>query len=102
MIIRQFFSARFDKQKEDGEVLGEIVLFIILKFESNLTESGIDNIDVTFEIERKIQRQEIKDLGWSFDKINSMTIYFYKTGELNGFSFVKIPLRSSAFIRILN
>ena len=27
---------------------------------------------------------EMKDSGWRFDKIISMTIYFYKTQDLNG------------------
>ena len=31
-----------------------------------------------------------------------MTIFFYKTGEMNGSSFVKIPLRSSAILNIEN
>ena len=40
--------------------------------------------------------------GWRFDKINSMIIYFYKTGEMNGLSYVKIPLRSSAILNTEN
>ena len=31
-----------------------------------------------------------------------MKILFYKTGELNGFSYVKIPFRSSAILNIYN
>ena len=38
----------------------------------------------------------MKDSGWRFDKINSMTMYVYKTGEMKGSSHIKIPLRSSA------
>ena len=44
----------------------------------------------------------MKDSGWRFDKINSATVYFYKTGELNGSNYVKIPLRSNAIINIEN
>ena len=44
----------------------------------------------------------MKVIGWRFDKINSMTILFYKTGETNGSSYVKIPLRSSAILNIEN
>ena len=40
----------------------------------------------------------MKDSGWRFDKINSMTVVFYKTGEVNGSNYVKIPLRSNAII----
>ena len=42
----------------------------------------------------------MKDSGWRFDKINSMTINFYKTGEMNGSNYVKIPLRSNAILNI--
>ena len=31
-----------------------------------------------------------------------MTVYFYKTGELNGSNYVKIPLRSNAVLKIEN
>ena len=31
----------------------------------------------------------MKDSGWRFDKIISMTIYFYKTQELNGGNLCK-------------
>ena len=37
-----------------------------------------------------------------FDKIISLTIYFYKTQELNGTSYVKIPIRSNAILNIQN
>ena len=44
----------------------------------------------------------MKDSGWRFYEIASMTIYFYKTDELNGSSYVKIPLRSSAVLNTEN
>ena len=53
-------------------------------------------------LEFQIQQQEMKDSGWRFDKINSMIIYFYKTTEMNGSNYVKIPLRSSAILNIEN
>ena len=68
----------------------------------NLTQTGIDNIDVKSPLEQQIQQQEMKNSGWRFDKINSMTVYFYKTGELNGSNYVKIPLRSNAIMIIEN
>ena len=96
------FSARFDKQDEDGQLLDETELFINLKINQNLTESDLDNINNTFPLERQIQQQEMKDSRWRFDKINSMTIYFYKTNEMNGSNYVKIPLRSNAILNIEN
>ena len=69
------FSARFDKQDEDNRVLDETELFINLKINHNLTETDIDNIDLKSPLENQIQQQEMKDSGWRFDIINSMTIY---------------------------
>ena len=94
------FSARFDKQDEDDQLLDETELFINININQNLTQSDIDNINITFPLERQIQQQEMKDSGWRFDKITSMTIYFYKTNEMNGSHYVKIPLRSNAILNI--
>ena len=44
----------------------------------------------------------MKVSGWRFDKVSSMTLYFYKTGELNGSNYVKIPSRSNAILKIEN
>ena len=44
----------------------------------------------------------MKHSVWRFDKSNSMTIYFYKTGELKGSNYVKIPLRTKANLNIEN
>ena len=96
------FSARFDKQDEDNQVLDETELFINLKINHNLTESDLEKIDIKSPLEHQIQQQEMKDSGWRFDKINSMTIFFYKTGEINGSNYVKIPLRSNAILNFEN
>ena len=71
-----------------------------MKFSNTLTETVIINFDVKCQIEHQIQVQETKESGWIFDKINSMKLRFYKTEELNGSSYVKIPLRSNALINI--
>ena len=55
------FSARFDKQNEDNQVLDGTELFINLKINHNLTESDIDKIDVNSPLEHQIQQQEKKD-----------------------------------------
>ena len=44
----------------------------------------------------------MEDSVWRFDKINSMTIYFYETCEMNGRSYVRIPLRPPAILNIEN
>ena len=96
------FSARFDKQDEDNQLLDETELFINLNFNQILTESDLDKIDIKSPLEVEIQKQEMKDSGWRFDKINSMTINFYKTTEMNGSNYIKIPLRSNAILNIEN
>ena len=96
------FSARFDKQIEDNQVLDETELFNNLNIHHNLTQTDIDYIDIISPLEHQIQQQEMKDSGWRFDKINSMTIYFYKTIEMNGTNYVKNPLRSNAVLKVEN
>ena len=96
------FSATFDKQDEDNQVLDETELFINLKIKQSLTESDLDEIDVRSSLKHQIQQQEMEDSGWRFEKNNSMTVYFYKTGQLNGSIYVKNPLRSNAILNIEN
>ena len=96
------FSASFYKIKEEDQRNNHIELFMNLKINNNLTESDIDIIDVRSQVEHQIQMQELKDSGWIFDKINSMKTSFYKTTELNGTSYVKIPLRSNASLNVQN
>ena len=90
------FSASFYKINEEAQRSDEIELFINLNINNKLTESDIDNIDIKFQIDYQIQTQQTKESGWIFDKIKSMKVRFYKTGELNGSSYLKIPLRSNA------
>ena len=96
------FSARFDKQDEDNQLLDEPELFNNLNINQNLTQTDINNIVVVSALEHQKQQQEVKDSGWRFDKINSMTVYFYKTNELNGSNYFKFPLRSNAIFNIEN
>ena len=67
-----------------------------------LTESDLHKIDIKSPLEHQKQQKQMKDSGWRFDKINSVTVYFYKTGEMNGSNYNKIPLRSNAILKIEN
>ena len=96
------FSATFYKINEEDQRSDGIELFINLNINQNLTESDIKNIDVKLQLEHQIQIQETKESGWIFDKSNSMKIRFYKTGELNCSSYVRIPVRSNAILNIEN
>ena len=90
------FSASFYKNNAADQRSDETEYFINLNINNNLTETYIIDIDVKSQLEHQIQIQETKESGWIFDKINAMKLRFYKTGELNGLSYVEIPLRSTA------
>ena len=70
-------------QDEGNQVSDEKELFFKLNINHNLTESDTDNIYNKSSSEHQYQIEEMKSIGWRFDKIFSMTIYFYKTGELS-------------------
>ena len=95
-----FFSASFYKINEKDQRSNEIELFENLSFNHKLTESDIDNNDFRSQLEHQIQMQETKESGWIIDKINSMKLTFYKTGESTGTSYGYIPLRSNAILII--
>ena len=67
-----------------------------------LTESNPDKIDVRSPLEHQIKQEAMKVSGWRFDKINSMIVFFYKTGEIKESNYGKISLRSNAFLIIEN
>ena len=92
------FSARSDEQDENSEIRDEIKLHIDLNINQKLTQSDINNTNVRFQLEHQVLNQEMKESGWRVDKINSVTKHFYETTELNGSSYVKNPLRSSAIL----
>ena len=70
------FSARFDKQDEEEQVLDEIDLYINLNTNRNIGESGIDNIDLRSQLDEQIQNQETKDSKRRLAKFNSITLFF--------------------------
>ena len=73
-----------------------------MNINNNKTETDIAKIDVKSQLEHQIQIQETKESGWIFDKCNLRKIRFYKTGELDGSSYVKVPFRSNAVMNIEN
>ena len=96
------FSARFDKQVEDNQVSDEKELLNNLNINCNSTETDINKIEGKSSLEHQTQQQEMKSSGWNFDKVNSMILYFYKTGKMNGSSYIKNPLRPAAILNIEN
>ena len=92
-----FFLVIFDK-----ETRSELEQYISLEVNKNLTSGDIEKYDLGRKTFVLIENLEMKDSGWRFYKIASMTIYFYKIDELNGSSYVQIPLRSSAVLNIEN
>ena len=86
------FSALFEKMNEFGYIENKTEMYISLKLNHVLTLSDFDNLTINSQVESQIENKQMKESGWVFDKLVSMTIYFYKTNELNGSSYVKIPL----------
>ena len=84
---------------EEDQRSDETELYINLNINHNLTETDNKNIDVKSQLQHQIQIQLSKESGWIFDKSNSMKKILY---EINGSSYVKIPLRSSALKNIKN
>ena len=96
------FMLLFNKFEEDGDIRRETEMTIILSMVNNLTQSEIDNANIQWEVEARKQNLEMGESGWHFQRINSMTISFYNTGNMDGSSYVKVPLRSSAILNIKN
>ena len=96
------FSVRFYKNIEKDQRIDETELFFKVNVNNNLTENDINNIDVESQLEHQFDIQETKESGWILDKIDSLRIRFHKTGELNGSSYVIIPLRSNVLINFKN
>ena len=95
----ELFSASFYKINEEDQRSDEIELFICLNTNHNLTEFGINDIDVKPLLEHQIQIQGTKKSGRIFDRNNSMKIKFYKTGESNGSNYAKTLLRTNAMLK---
>ena len=57
------FSARFDEQDEDIQVLDETELFNNLNNNHNITESDLDKIDIKSPLEHQMQQQQMEDSG---------------------------------------
>ena len=96
------FMLLFYKFEEDDDIRKEAEMSINLNMTNNLTQSEIDNVDIQWGLESRKQNIEMQESGWVFQRINSMTISFYNTGNMDGSSYVKIPLRSSAIVNIKN
>ena len=90
------------KFEEDGDIRKEAEMTINLNMTNNLTQSEIDNVDIQWDLEARKQNLEMRESGWIFQRVNSMTISFYNTGNMDGSSYVKITLRSSAIVNTKN
>ena len=79
------FSARFDKQDEIIQLTNWIELNINLNDHKNLTETDINKIGNKSPVQHRYREREANDSGLRFNKVNSMTKYFYKLVEKKGF-----------------
>ena len=96
------FMLLFYKFEEDGDIRKEAEMTITLNMTNNLTQSEIDNVNIQWDVEARKQNLEMRESGWIFQRVNSMTISFYNTGNMDGSSYIRVPLRSSAILNIKN
>ena len=96
------FMLLFYKFEEDGDIRKEAEMTINLNMTNTLPQSEIDNVNVQWDLEARKQNLEKQESGWVFQRVNSMTISYYNTGNMDGSSYVKVPLRSSAKVKIKN
>ena len=96
------FMLLFYKFEEDGDIRREAEMTVTLNMVNNLTQSEIDSVDIQWAVEARKQNLEMCESGWNFQRVNSMTISFYNTGSMDGSTYVKLPLRSSAIINVKN
>ena len=94
------FSARFDKQDEDDQVLDEVEIYNSLNSKRKLieSESDIDNIDYRSQLERQTHNRQMKNSGRKFEKTNSITFCSFQFTELGGSIYRKNPVGNSAFL----
>ena len=96
------FMLLFYKFEEDGDIRKEAEMSITLNMTNNSTQSEIDNVNIQWNVKARKQNLEMRESGWIFQRVNSMTISFYNTGNMDGSSYIKVPLRSSAILNIKN
>ena len=93
------FPGRFDKQDEKDQLLAEIELYIIFKFNRILTESDIDNNGIWSQLQQQIQNQVTNVNGWKIDIITSTILFFFRR---KWFTFYKIMFRYSTTLNVEN
>ena len=96
------FMLLFNKLEENGDIKKEVEMTVTLYMANNLTQSEIGNVNFQWDLEARKQNLEMRESGWNSQRVNSMTISFYNTRNMDGSSYVKIPLWSSAILNIKN
>ena len=82
------FLVLLNRNGKDNEKTSEIDLAITLSFTHKLKKSEKDKIRIQWTLENKVQSIKMKEYGWNFQRINTMGISFYLSGELNGSSYL--------------
>ena len=91
----------FKKDGEDKEIISEKELPNTLSITNTLTQSELYEIIIHWTLENRIQSVEMMESGCIFQRITTMGVALYKSGELKSSSYVKLPLRSSDLINII-
>ena len=65
------FLVLFNKYGEDNEITCETELPITSSITHNLTQSEVDNINIKWTLENRIQSIEMIESGWNFQRVNN-------------------------------
>ena len=75
---------------------------MVLNNITNLTKLDLDTVNFREILEQRIQYSEMKGSGSNFCRNEYLKIWFDKTKDLTGNSYVKLPIRSNASLNIQN
>ena len=99
--IKVFANFRYHKNIEDEptEVVNHDISIDII---DNSTKIQLNDLDISTDLDNEKERREMQGSGWDLQGINHLKIYFHKTNELNGMTYVKFPIRSNSVLNNQN
>ena len=99
--IKVFANVRHIKDHED-EPIEEVNQLIGIDVINILTRIEINDLDFSIALDNERLRRDMLGSGWNLQGINHLKIYFHKTNDINGRTYIKIPIRSNAILNIQN
>ena len=100
-IYQTIVGCEYLKYREDEPYERSVIPSVTTQI-VNLTKLQLNNIDPDSEIRNKIHTVEMVGSGRNLQKIIYSEVEFYKQNGIRGNSYVKLPMRSNAFLNIQN